>query len=246
MADKGLAEILRDVRVSEFFFYYDTIVIGPGAAGVDTGWFNSFAGLAGADRIQWFAGRNSSVGLSYSNTNYDRRDIAFLIDHMALEAIVPTTARTYVEQGCEAHAVPALFANELLDSLSLNIGVQGLDQILETPARRIPGGAGVSNSYLDLLNNGAFFPGNNGQPVSNNLFHFPEPREIPANSTFNITGRVDQPLRGLLSAYTTTPGFDNFPLDPPGTFRRVERWYKLRVTLFCRRRAQVRGGRVAG
>lgn len=240
-----IEKLLRDIRVTEFYLYYDSVVIGPGARDIDNGWFNSFADFANADTIQWFKGRAGGVGKSYSNTGYDRRDLAIAIDHIGLEFIAPTTAAQYVEQGEEAHAIPSIFAKELPDKLAIEAKVQGLDQVLELPGRRIPAGAGTARELADNLGIGAYYPGNNGEALVSNLLHLPEPWVIPSANTLLFSGRVDQPLRPFLANYTATPGYDNFPNQPPGTFTRKPRWYVLRFVLFARRRAQIRGARVA-
>lgn len=240
-----IERLLREVRVQEFYLYYDTVVIGQGAREIDNGWFDSFADLANADTIQWLKGRSGNVGRSYSNTGYDRRDLAIAIDHIALEFILPTTAAAYAEQGEEAHAIPSIFAKELPDSLAIEAKIQGLDQILEVPARRIPAGAANAAELADQLGIGAYYPGTNGQAVVSNMLHLPEPWVVPSANTLLFSGRIDAPLRPFLAQYGSTPGYDNFPNQPPGTFTRKPRWYKMRLVLFARRRAQFRGARTA-
>lgn len=240
-----LTQEIRDARAVEFFLYYDSVVIGPNADRTDRGWFNSFADLANADRIGFFGGRAPNVGKSYTNTNFERRDLAYGIDHMALEFIVPTTAREYVEQGCEAHVIPSLFTEELPNQLALKLEIQGLDTLLELPARRMPAGAGSAQKLADQLGIGAFYPGANGEVIVSNMMHFPETLMVPAANQISLEGKVDAPLRALLANYTTTPGNNILPGHPAGTFYTMPRFYVMRVVAFCRRRAQLRGARSA-
>lgn len=241
----GAAQVLRDVRVEEFFLYYDSVVIGPNASRTDRGWFDTFADFANADRVEWFSGRSSAVGKSYSNTNFERRDIAYGIDHVAVEFICPPTAREYVEQGAEAHAIPSLFVDSLPSQLALTMEIQGVDTILEAPARRIGAGAGVTQKLADQLGIGAYYPGINGGQSNTDILHFPETVMVPASNQIAIAGKIDAPLRPLLANYDQTPGYDNFPGFPAGEFNRNPRWYVIRVVFLCRRRLQVRGGRQA-
>lgn len=238
-------DVLRKVRSVEFFLYYDSIVIGPGARSIEPSWFETFQQFADADRLTFFAGRNGSAGLGYYNTRFDRRDQAYYIDHMGIEFIAPGAPRVYCEQGAEAHSIPFLFGQVLPDHLGLEMTQQAADTVLQIPARRAPAGAGAVRQFADGLGLGAYYPGGNGEALSNNLLHFPEPRKVPASTTVEIVGRIDTPLRAALQAFAASPGFANYPSFPDGTFVRMANWYTIRIVLICRRRLQVRAGYTA-
>lgn len=239
--DKDEMAVLRRVRSAEFFLLYDTICIGPTARTRDEGWFNTFADFANADQVSWFTGRSSNVGLSFANGTFPTRDWAYFIDHVAVELIPPETARSYVEQGCEAQAVPMLFAS-VADGLAVTLEQNQADTRIQFPLRKAPAGGGPGPTVADALGIGLYGAPPNGAPMVTNMLHLPEPIKVPKNATVKLSGRVDSPLRELLLQYTTTPGYSNFPAEPPGTFARRPNWYKIRITFFARRRLQVRGG----
>lgn len=236
-----VAARMRKVRSAEEWQRYDSIVIGPGAASRDNGWFDSWAGFADASELQWFSGRSSNVGLSYTNQTTERTDWAQDLHFTSVEFIAPTGLAQYEEQSLDADFTPLFFTQTLPQMLGLRVTLADSDEIAKAPASHFPGRYGVSYPVISGAAAPSTFAGNNGEPVIQNGWRWPVPIMLAAKAKITVTARIDQPASDLLRQLPD-PGHKLVP-RPDGSIIRVPNWYIIRITHAGPRYLQLRGMR---
>lgn len=237
------AEQLRKVRSAEEWQRYDSIVIGEGAGARDAGWFNTWNDLANASEMQWFTGRSSAVGLSYSNQTTERTDWAQDLHMSSIEFIAPAGMSEYEENSLEADYVPTWFVQQLPNQLGIRIVLSDSDEIAKAPASHFPARYGTAYPAIAGAAGPVTMPGTSGQPNVANGWRWPVPIMLAAKARITCNGRVDQPSLDLLRQLPD-PGAKLLP-TPSGAIVRVPNWYTIRFTHSGPRYLQLRGARTS-
>jgi hypothetical protein len=238
---KHEAQAIRDLRAQEAWERYDSIVIGQNASNLSRGWFNSWAGFAGADRLAWFSGRDTNVGPAYTNQSSEREDWAMDIYNISVQLIPPPGLADLESDNGDAQNIPIMFATQLANMLALRVVLAESDEIAKAPADHFPAGYGVSYPLVSAAAAPTVIAGNNGEPVVQNTWKFVEPVMLAAKAKITITGQVDQPIRNMFAAITG-PGTKLFPAAAGGVHA-MPNFYQIKITLRGPRYLQLRGAR---
>lgn len=234
------AEQFRRARVAEQWERYDTICIGPGARDRDDGWFNTWADFAAADQLEWFAGRSTNVGRSYTNQTSERTDFAQDFYQTNIEWIAPIGLGQFQQNQNDAQIIPLLFLHDLPNQMAFSMIMADADEIAVAPGSHFPAAFGVTDSFMAGLASPATLAGNQGDTHVSNSWKWPEPIMLAAKSRQVMRARIDQPVRNLLASI---PGPDNL-LVPAGEANvPYPNWYKIRITHRGPRYLQLRGAR---
>lgn len=243
-----IADWVRHTRSREQWERYDTIVVAQGANARDDGWFNTWADFAQASQIEWFKGRSSSVGESYTNQSRERTDFAQDFYQLGIEFIAPVGSADLQSDQLDAQFFPLFFTQELPQAMMFEIQVAQSDTILKIPGSHAPGGVGPAGMVLDQSTGPTVIPGTNGQAFISNVWKWPEPILIPAKGSISVKATIDNPAKTFLTNYTACPGVKNVPMCPPdpnGATIALPMEYKIRVTNRGPRYLQLRGARSA-
>lgn len=241
VVSKEKADQIRDLRSAEQWERIDSVVIGPGASNKARGWFNTWQDFANADELQWFSGRDSSVGPAYSNQKTERTDWAQDFYQSLIEFISPVGLADHVTDANDAKLAPLLFAHELPRLLSTQIVLSDSDQIANAPANHFPSGFGVANPFMDGSAAPSTITGSQGSPVVSNGWKWPSPVMLAAKAKLTVIGRIDSPIREALRAMPG-PGFMRIPLGN-GLYHDMPMYYVIKITHRGPRYLQIRGAR---
>lgn len=236
------AATLRKTRSREQWERVDSIVVGLGATDTSRGWFNTWQAFANADKLQWFSGRDSNVGASYTNQDGERTDWAQDIYDISCQFLAPPGIGDLETDSNDSLNTP-LFFQMLASTMSLKVILSESDQIALAPADHFPSGFGTSYPLVAASGTPVTLKGNNGEPIVTNTWHFPVPIMLAAKSRITIEGRIDLPDRAMWQALTG-PGSKNIPTgDPNNPFHQMPNWYKIKLTCRGPRYLQLRGAR---
>ncbi|TPV95537.1 MAG: hypothetical protein B7733_09430 [Myxococcales bacterium FL481] len=234
---------VRKIRAEEQWERVDSVVIGKGASTRSRGWFETWPDFAEANELQWFSGRDTAVGPAYTNQQTERTDWAQDIYHISVQMIAPPGIADLETNPNDALIMPLLFQQQLATQLALSVILADSDQVASAPADHFPGGFGTSYPLVSSSATPTTFAGNNGEPVVQNTWKFPEPIMLAAKAKITIRGQIDSPIRGLLAGLTG-PGEKNVPTgNPQQPFRKMPNWYTIKITLRGPRYLQLRGAR---
>lgn len=236
-----IAATIRDTRVAEQWERYDTILIGPGAAALDDGWFNTWADFANSSQLTWFSGRSTAVGPAWTNQPNERTDWAQDIWQTLVEFIAPAGLADFADTQVDATYTPWVFMNDLPNMLTLRMQLAESDDILKIPSCHAPSGFGLTNTSTASSATPVTFPGVQGQAHTSNGFKWPEPVMLAAKSKMTVFGQIDNTIANLLRVLPG-PGNDIVPLSESTTFTRP-RYYGIRITMRGPRYLQLRGAR---
>lgn len=238
---QSTANLLRQYRSAEEFQRYDSIVIGKGASKRDVGWFENFADFANSSELQWFTGRSSGVGTSYSNQNTERTDWAQDLHMTSIEFLAPTGNSQYMDNPLEADLVPSFFVQELPHYLGMRVVLSDSDEIAKAPASHFPGRYGTSYPSSSGSPGPVTYGGNSGDPNGRTGWVWPVPVTLAAKARITVTGRVDEPALQMLRILPE-PGHRLVP-QKDGSVQLQPNWYTIRITHSGPRYLQLRGGR---
>ncbi len=238
------AEWIRQTRSREQWERYDSIVIARQARERDPGWFNNWKEFADASNIEWFKGRSTSVGNSYTNQARERTDYGQDFYQLAIEFIAPVGMADLESEALDASFFPVWFTTQLPHRMVFTIKLAQSDTILEIPGSHAPGGTGASGLVLDQNAGPTTFAGTNGEASLKNTWIWPEPILIPAKASVSVFARVDNPAKSFLANYEGCPGVKNVPTCPPSDqTNELPNEYIIRVTHRGPRYLQLRGAR---
>lgn len=242
-----LAKYMRETRVAEAFKWIDSVVIGPGAAQRDPGWFNTWNDFATASDIVWHTRRNPNVGKAYTNRPNERLDYAFDLYRLAIGFRAPIGYTRYSQELSDQQIMPLKFTHELPTEMSFSLDISSTDNLLEVRGDYAGAGAGPSNSWIVPDGGGVVDAGNNGVPYFKHMWSFPEPVMVPAGATLTVTSRVNDPIKQLMTGLNNQPGFAAFPFGAAGApiIKFDPCWYVISVVYIGARYLQVRGARSA-
>jgi len=244
-----LARQIRETRVAEPFVFVDTIVIGPGARDRDPGWFNTWQQFADASEIVWHTRRNPNVGEAYTNRPTERLDYAFDLYKLGIDFYAPTGMARHELDYLDALPMPILFGDELIRCMSFSLDISATDNLLKIRGDKAPAGGASSGFFSDSSPASIIHASQNGTPQFRNMFSFPEPVMVPASATLTVTSRINDPIKGLFSQLTTSPGSKSLPLGNPAggpqLFYTYPNWYKIAVFYVGARYLQLRSARSA-
>ncbi len=239
------ADLVRELRADEAYEIHDSIVIGPGAAALDDGWFNDWAGFSNAANLVWFGGRSSNVGRAYSNQPDSRRDWAFDVYMFSIEWFIQSPKnRERLTDVLDVQHMPELFLDVLPNTMPFKIRLAQADDVLEIPAVRAPASAGRQGLFANGAVDEVYGPGVQGDPHVSNNWKWPSPLMLPAQGQITVSSKVDNPMNQLLQALAGSPGNFTTPL-PAGGEREDPVWYVIRCTFTGNRYLQLRGARSA-
>jgi hypothetical protein len=244
-------EMVRRIRAKEFMPWYDTIAVFKGANQLSNSWYDNFAAFATSDAMLWFRGQGRNVGYSYSNQVNDRLDYALDIYGVQVDYEAPLGMAKYDTDVVDTDIMPQKWVRDLPRRMSLRFRIAGTDELFVLPGCKIPSGEGPIGQNLNGLGSAVNDPGTNGLPLYQNMIPFPEPIQLPANQTFTVEGRVDDPLKSYLATLETCPEWENLPTCQPlnaagarPTFLN-KKVYTIRITLWGAAHRQLRGARSA-
>lgn len=249
--DNQLAQMMQSARNREQWLRYDSIVIGPGAKDVSTGWFNSFADFANADNLTWFtANRNGDVGLAYANISGTQEDFAQRVYQSGVEFIAPLGSANFDDAAIEGTGIlQSMFVAELSKRMSFQFKVQDTDNVIIAPGIHLPGATGVEGQQGVIQGALASNAGHNGAARVENSWKWPDPLALPAKSKITVTAQISKPIKDFLLQLDNLPGSKSIPV-PAGTdadgnplveFATQRNWYVIRVWHRGPRYVQFRG-----
>lgn len=247
-----LAAAIRNTRVAEQWERYDSIVIGPGAGDLDDGWFNSWADFAGADELNWFTKRSTSVGKAYANQSTERTDWAQDFYQTGIEFFAPAGMGELEQEVLDQVIMPLLFVRELPNRMPFKITIADSDTVALFPGSHAPPGYGTTGVEASQAPAPLMVPGQQGDPHVSNTWKWPEPIMLPAQGRITVTARIDAPIKSFLGKLAGCPGSKNVPpcgaALAPGDNSEVvpieyPNWYVIRVFFRGPRYLQIRGAR---
>lgn len=241
---KDLATQIRDARAAEQWERFDSIAVFEGAANLSRGWFNTFADLASVDQLQWFSGRDTGAGPSYTNQTTERTDWAQDLYQTTMEFLCPMAFGDLEENPNEGTAfTQQMWVNELPRMMGMRVVLAEADEIAKVPANHMPAGFGTSSMFYDGSAAPTAQVGSVGVPAVSNAFYWPEPIMLAAKAKLTVYGSIDAPLRRFLQQLPG-PGAKLVP-DGAGGFIRLPNVYEIRITMRGPRYLQLRGARSA-
>lgn len=232
---------LRKTRSREQWTRFDSVIIGPGAARLSRGFFDSWVDFAAADQLQWFGSRDGGAGPSYTNQLTERADWAQDLYQTRMEFISPTGMSDLETDANDGDITPLLFSHELPNTMSMNVVLAESDNIARAPAVHFPAGFGPAYSVVSGAAAPTVIAGTNGEPSVRNSWIWPEPITLAAKAKLTVTAGIDQPLRQLF-ANLPGPGFRNIPIAGGGVHA-LPNWYIIRISFVGPRYLQLRGAR---
>lgn len=232
---------LRGARAREQWERVDSIVIGEGATNTSRGWFNTWQDFASADKLQWFSGRDSNVGASYTNQDGERTDWAQDIYDISVQFIAPPGVGDLETDANDVLNTQMLYGM-LMNQLSLKVILSESDSIANAPADHFPAGFGISYPLQSSQATPVTVLGNNGEPVVGNTWKFPTPIMLAAKSRITVEGRIDNPVKSTFRAIGG-PGAKLIPTGVQGQFVRHPNYYTIKITCRGPRYLQLRGAR---
>lgn len=249
-----LAQVIRDTRVAEQWERYDSVVIGPGARDIDSGWFNDWASFAAADKIEFFKQRASSVGDSYSNQGTERTDFAQDFYQTGIEFYAPAGLGELETDLLDQMIMPLFFVRELPNRMPFRVKIADADEIALFPGSHAPSGYGVTGVEASQAPAPMMSPGQQGDAHVSNTWKWPEPVMVPAAGRISVIARIDTPAREFLRQLDGCPGSKNMPPcgaaqaslnNEPVESILYPNWYMIRVFFRGPRYLQLRGARSA-
>lgn len=218
--------MVKDVR--EPWITYDTVLIGPGMAALNRGWFNSFAQMAAANDIPFFNVRNRSV----SGPQYNNQDSAemssfpfwcysigvefltfaigdscealrpIILNYAAAAAPGPAGPPFVLESQIQNSVERQVFAS-MLDHSGIKFRV-AQDIKLTNVCIHQPAGFGTDGNarMLGAGQNslGVLSNYTNGAPHIQNRYKFLNPIEMPRNVNFNCVLEFSNYAKAVLAA----------------------------------------------
>lgn len=247
MAARGdVKRMVQALRAVEYYPWYDSVVVGPGANDLSTSWFNTFQDFANADKILFFRGNGRTVGESYSDNANERLDFALTIYGAQIDFFAPLAQARFVEDPIDLEIMPFKWLHDLPQRMAMKVKIAGTDELFTIPACKIPSGSGAFNPGAAGLQLATNFGGLNGLPLIQNMWVAPEPFELPANQTLVVEAKIDVPLKGTLQSFSQNPGFNSYPTGVAGApDYREPIWYAIRFTWHGAAHRQLRAARSA-
>lgn len=239
-------------NVAEHWVLYDTVLVGGYVSSMqyNTGWFATWAAMAGVNQIPFFNVRNRSHGLPYNNQDTrDQLPYVFKIYSLGVSFYAPSTT-TYEATapilGAQTTA-NSLFEVELPKHLSIKLRTNQDERLiansLMTPPGYGPVVSGVAQGDYETaytVPNVAHTSFTQGTPVFTNHWGFPKPLEIPRTANLSVILQLNQYAQHML---TVMPG----PYSQPMTNVAASGYYNtpscagIQVTLGGVREVQQRG-----
>lgn len=235
------AEMMRSIRAGETWVRYDSIVIGEGARDLSRGWFNTWQEFAAANRLEFFSGRDSNVGLAYTNQTVERTDWASDLYQANMEFFGPAAPAELCESNLDAQVSPYLFQQYMPHLLSTRVILSESDEILSVPANHIPSGHGISYPAVAAAAAPITIPGNQGMPSVGNGFKWISPIMLASKSKITVQCEINNPVRQVWSQLPG-PGALLIPNGAGGQIR-MPIWYVFRFSFISQRYVQMRGAR---
>ena len=244
LVPEQVANNIRRLRAQEQWERYDSISIGPGSGALSRGWFDTWQDFAQAEELQWFSGRGSNVGQSYTNQNTERTDWAQDIYQVTVQFITPPGISDLESNSNDVLNLPLLFQQLFPSQLHLRITLAESDDITSVPADHMPAGFGTSYPLVASAAAPVVSAGNNGEPIVSNTWKFPNPVMLAAKSKITVRGRIDSPIRQMF-ANISGPGSKILPTGfaPPNDTYELPNRYVIKVTMRGPRYLQLRGAR---
>lgn len=220
---------MATTKVKQPYLKYDSIVIGPNAKSMDSGFFNDWVTFARSSTLRWFTDRSSSVPNWASSSNTDRTDWAFEAHQAGIEFWAPKVVRN---QNTEVTDIwmPETFTVDLPTMMSFDFKLADTDVVLKLPGVHAPAGVGSSGLFYDNSPSPTVIPAINGVPMIANSWKFPDPLKISMRTTITVESRVEEPLTGLLTN-AAGPGFKVYPVNMAGASYDLPNFYVIRVWL---------------
>jgi hypothetical protein len=239
---------IRQARDVVPYTVYDSIVIGQGASKRDPGWYEDFQTFAASNSLLLFAGRQGSVGPSYTNMRDPRRDWAMAIEMMHIQFLASAPGLSdYLSSPFDAQLLPSLWCDKMASMMTFNLGVGDLaDNLLNLPCDHVPAGYGPAGGVLDGSSSPSMSAITNGSPHASNFFGWSKnsPLELAAKSKLDLNLQVSDPIKSLmLSPAFPKPG--EIVIANNGEEARAPLYYTIKVSFVGRRALQLRGGRSA-
>lgn len=235
---------LVDTRDASPYTIYDSMVVGQGAQGYDTGWCNTWQDLANAEKLVLFSGRKSNVGEAWTNQLGERRDWAMDIVMMQCEMLCVYPAQSdKLSNPLDAQFMPNYWMTTALSGMSLRIGVADqADTILNVPLQHVPAGHGNTGAFYDSSASPSTIVGTNGTPTRNNGFLFPSVLKLAAKSKIDVEVRISNPIKTFLSnPNLPSPGL--VEVNTAGGTIATPCWFVFRISFHGVRYLQLRGAR---
>lgn len=214
-------------KVKQPYLKYDSLVVGPGAKDLDTGYFNDWATFARASTLRWFVNRNSAVPDWASSQTSDRSDWAFEAHQGGIEYWAPTVNRATNVNVTDSF-MPEIWTMDLPRQMSFEWKIADTDFVLKVPGVHAPGAVGPSGIVYDQSTAQIIAPPTNGLPIITNSWKFPDPLKISMRSTMEVQSRIEEPLNAMLAAMTG-PGVKLYPTGPAGNNYSLPCYYVIRV-----------------
>lgn len=237
------AATVRRLRNREQWERFDTIMVGPGAAGVTKGWFETFKDFARVSQVMWFQSRDSNVDAAYTNQRSERYDYAQDLYNFNLEFLASTYDAEFDSLGSSAKAMQNIWCQELPKALGFEVLLADADIIAQGPATAFMAGRGNIGGYATDTGAAMVNGGINGTPNKENGWTFPEPIMIAAQAKLTVRAYIAQPIKDLIQAMEG-PGVSLYP-DGRGGYVEKPNWYGIRATFRGPRYMQLRGARSA-
>lgn len=241
-----LETMARGMRAEESWERVDTVVIGPNARDVDSGWFNTWEEFAKASKIVWGVERRDA-GDSFSNLSGPQEDFSQLIYQSGIDFIAPPGIGALDTQILDT-IMPEIFMRMLPESMAFQVQQANTDDVLNVPGSHLPGVAGVTGATLNGAGSLVLDAGQRGTADVRNSWQWVKPLQVPAKSKLQVIGRVDGEMRDFLLSLPISPGQKNVPfLDSNNELSQavLRNWYRIRVWHRGPRFVQLRGARSA-
>jgi hypothetical protein len=235
---------IRKIRSKEQWTRVDSILIGPGAASEDNGWFNSWSDLAAAEQLTLFAGPRPNAPQAWCNTS-EREDWAQLIYGMWVEFIAPTSELRFLTNSFD-YDFASWWTTEVPRSTSLTVNLSDQDNMLRIPATYAPSGHGTTEMRQFGAASPSINPGQVGIASFRECWQWPVPLGVPAVKRINVTLKLDRRVFAPLQGLTNAPGSTTFPTTDPNNplnviMRTVPNRFAIRCGLLGPRFVQLRG-----
>lgn len=217
-------------KVRQPYLKYDSVLIGPQAKDLDTGYYNDWTSLARSGTLRWFTDRTGGVPNWASSQQTDRSDWAFEVYQAGIEFYAPSVNALFNSNVTDLY-MPEIFTTQLAQQMDFEWKIADVDYVLKVPGVHAPAGVGPSGIVYDSSPAGVVMGANNGEPIVSNSWKFPDPLRISTRTTISVESRIEQPLNQLFSGISG-PGFKSYPNgDPAGTSIRMPNYYWIRVWL---------------
>lgn len=254
------------MNVAESYPIYDTVVICEELYGKEKsleGWFTSFRDFAANEKHVFFKSRTiGSANLAYCNMDSaDNLDFVYHAVSLGVRFIAPIAPEGFneivVSPAFHNENVIPFWAFDLPAHCGIDFRVQQ-DVIVENTCIATPPGYGMrgGGGAQPLTDTTGTVPnqtpwkvvtGNNGEPVVDNRFPFPEPIAIPRNTPIEANLYLGSYAKYIVSRWKGPESWvlltENQAADPPvdGDFFSTPVRFAIQVSLYGYREVQQRG-----